>query len=36
MDGSIRAESPISDGHGTRIVIRLPAAKDVAGTVPTG
>jgi two-component system sensor histidine kinase KdpD len=36
MDGSIRAESPIRDGHGTRIVIRLPAAKDVAGAVPAG
>lgn len=24
--GTIRAESPISDGHGTRIVIRLPAS----------
>jgi two-component system sensor histidine kinase KdpD len=36
MNGSIRAESPISEGHGTRIVIRLPAAKDVTGTVPAG
>ena len=36
MGGSIRAESPISDGHGTRIVIRLPAAKDVAGALPAG
>ncbi len=36
MGGSIRAESPIKDGHGMRIVIRLPAAKDDAGTVPAG
>jgi two-component system sensor histidine kinase KdpD len=26
MGGSITAESPVRDGHGTRIVIRLPAA----------
>jgi two-component system sensor histidine kinase KdpD len=36
MGGSIRAESPIRDGHGTRIVIRLPAVEEVAGTVSAG
>ncbi|SDR55897.1 two-component system, OmpR family, sensor histidine kinase KdpD [Rhizobiales bacterium GAS113] len=27
MDGSIRAESPVGDGKGTRIVVELPAAE---------
>jgi two-component system sensor histidine kinase KdpD len=27
MDGTIRAESPVEDGHGTRIIIELPMAE---------
>lgn len=36
MGGSIRAESPVAAGQGTRIVIRLPAVKDVAAAMPAG
>ena len=33
MGGSIRAESPIHAGHGTRIAICLPAVEEMAGIV---
>jgi two-component system sensor histidine kinase KdpD len=36
MGGSIRAESPVSAGYGTRIVIRLPAVEEVASTISVG
>ena len=34
MGGTVRAESPVRTGHGTRIVIDLPAAETGAATLP--